>query len=122
MERIETVLLATFAPTHLEIHNESHMHSAGQESHFKVVVVSESFEGKPSFFRRCAILFLTRLILNPFRKPLLERHRAINDALASEFAAGLHALSIGKATTPSQWTGQVFSSPACLGGSKHDKK
>ena len=68
MERIETVLHATFAPTHLEVHNESHMHSAGQESHFKVVVVSDAFEGIPTFFRRCAIWRLTRFKLNHIRK------------------------------------------------------
>ena len=33
-----------FAPLHLEVTNESHMHSvpAGSETHFKVIVVSES--------------------------------------------------------------------------------
>ena len=65
MERIETVLHATFAPTHLEVHNESHMHSAGKESHFKVVVVSGAFEGIPSFFRRCTIWCLTLTRFKP---------------------------------------------------------
>ncbi|MCM2319906.1 MAG: BolA family transcriptional regulator, partial [Pseudomonas sp.] len=37
--------LASLEPQHLEILNESHMHSRGQESHFKAVVVSPLFAG-----------------------------------------------------------------------------
>jgi len=47
-------------------------HSRAGETHFKVVVVSASFEGM---------------------KPL-ERHRAVNEALAEELGSGVHALSI----------------------------
>ena len=44
---IESKILAAFSPMHFEIHNESYKHNvpAGSESHFKVVVVSNSFEG-----------------------------------------------------------------------------
>lgn len=37
------------APTHLEIINESFMHNVppGSETHFKVLVVSEAFDGLP---------------------------------------------------------------------------
>ena len=89
-----------FAPAHLEVINESHMHSVpkNSETHFKVVVVSEGFAGKS----------------------LVARHRAVNDALAAELAAGVHALSI-QAPTPEQWVargGAVPASPRCLGGSK----
>ncbi len=31
---------------HLNVINESHMHSRGEESHFKVIVVSEQFIGQ----------------------------------------------------------------------------
>ena len=36
-------------PVHLELRNESYMHNVpkGSETHFKVVVVSAQFEGKP---------------------------------------------------------------------------
>ncbi len=44
---IEAALRAKLAPTHLEVINESHMHSVpkGSETHFKVVVISPGFEG-----------------------------------------------------------------------------
>ena len=44
---IEEKLRAEIEPCHLEVINESHMHNApaGAESHFKVIVVSEKFEG-----------------------------------------------------------------------------
>ena len=88
-----------FAPTELQVINESHMHSGpATESHFKVVVVSESFEGLS----------------------LIKRHRAVNAAASEQLEAGLHALSI-TALTPSQWAsreGAVAPSPRCRGGSK----
>ncbi|MDX1506249.1 MAG: BolA/IbaG family iron-sulfur metabolism protein, partial [Spongiibacter sp.] len=38
---------AAFAPSHIELLNESHMHSvpANSETHFKLVLVSEHFRG-----------------------------------------------------------------------------
>ena len=48
--RMETLirdkLTKQFAPSHLEILNESYMHNVpkGSETHFKVVVVSNNFE------------------------------------------------------------------------------
>ena len=65
---------------------------------FKVVVVSEAFEGQP----------------------LLRRHQQVNVLLAEELKAGLHALSM-ETLTPAQWTargGEILASPPCLGGSK----
>ncbi|MBC7018174.1 BolA family protein, partial [Salmonella enterica] len=46
-ETVETKLRAQLTPAHLEVVNESHMHSVpkGSETHFKVVVVSDKFEG-----------------------------------------------------------------------------
>ena len=57
-------LTAAFAPTHLEVINESSNHNVkpGSESHFKVVVVSATFAGMPP----------------------LERHRAVNDAVSAD--------------------------------------
>ena len=99
---IRTKLSATFAPVELQVVNESHMHSVppNSETHFKVVVVGDAFEGKS----------------------LVMRHRAVNKALKDELAAGLHALSI-EALTPTQWAeraGAVMASPQCRGGSKAD--
>ncbi|GAK85288.1 cell division protein BolA [Vibrio ponticus] len=46
-ETIQTKLHQQLSPTHLEVINESYMHNVppGSESHFKVIVVSEQFEG-----------------------------------------------------------------------------
>ena len=98
--QIEDNLRAQFTPLHLEVANESHMHNVpeGSESHFRVVVVSETFDGKP----------------------LVQRHRAINQALASELQGQVHALAL-HTMTPEDWFnkgGSVPRSPECLGGSK----
>ncbi|MDP4918198.1 MAG: BolA family transcriptional regulator, partial [Haliea sp.] len=47
-EHIEKQLIAALAPAHLEVVNESHMHSVppNSETHFRVVVASEAFAGK----------------------------------------------------------------------------
>jgi BolA protein len=99
-QQIESKLDNQFAPLHLEVANESHMHSVppGSESHFRVVLVSEQFEGRP----------------------LVQRHRAVNAALAEELAGGVHALAL-HTMTPEEWFakgGQAPESPPCLGGSK----
>ncbi len=94
---IEQKLLAAFEPSRLEVINESHMHKGppGRESHFKVVVVGDAFDG-----------------LNA-----VKRHRAVNKALVVELEAGLHALSI-HAWTVAQWEergGVIPDSPLCGG-------
>ena len=45
-QQIEQKLREQFAPLHLEVSNESHMHNVpeGSESHFRVVLVSAQFE------------------------------------------------------------------------------
>ena len=98
--QIEEKLQAQFAPLHLEVNNESHMHDApeGSESHFRVVLVSERFSGKP----------------------LLQRHRAVNAALNAELNGGIHALAL-HTMTPEEWFakgGSTPASPPCLGGGK----
>nr|XP_034830203.1 DNA-binding transcriptional regulator BolA isoform X1 [Maniola hyperantus] len=83
---------------HMEVINESYMHNVpkGAETHFKVVVVSDQFDGLP----------------------LIKRHRMVNDVLKEELQNGVHALSI-VAKTPQQWETSdkiVESSPNCRGG------
>jgi BolA protein len=99
-ELIRTKLSSVLEPIHLDIENESRMHSVapGSETHFKVLVVSQAFAG-----------------LSP-----VERHRRVNDLLREEFAAGLHALTL-RTLTPDEWARMEdasFRSPPCLGGSK----
>jgi len=101
-QSIQTKISAALAPSHLEVLNESHMHSVppGSESHFRVVVVSDRFEGLP----------------------LVRRHQTVNGILEREFQDGLHALSM-QTLTEAEWrdrSGQTRASPACHGGSKAD--
>ncbi|XP_067933882.1 DNA-binding transcriptional regulator BolA-like [Watersipora subatra] len=86
-------------PEHLDVINESHMHNVpkGTESHFKVIIVSEQFQGKP----------------------LIQRHKLVHSVLHEELDTGaIHALGI-QAKTPEQWakSQQVPESPKCMGGS-----
>lgn len=98
-ERVELKLRAALTPTHLEVINESHQHSAGPgaESHFKVIVVSPLFEGKN----------------------LIDQHRLVNAALAEELKLAIHALTL-KTVAPSKWQTSAanYESPSCRGGSK----
>ncbi len=98
--RIEVTLNEALTPLHLEVVDESHMHSVppGAESHFRVTIASETF----------------------LDTTLIARHRLVNTLLAAEFQSGLHALAI-HAWTPEQWFakgGVAPTSPPCLGGSK----
>ena len=99
--RIEFLLSQALVLDHLEVLNESGQHNvpAGSESHFKVVLVAAQFAT------------VSRIA----------RHRQINQLLAAELAAGVHALSI-HAYSPSEWQarfGDVPMSPPCLGGGQH---
>ncbi len=89
-ESIREKLTRAFAPLSLVVENESAKHAghAGArdhlgrntgETHFRVVVVSEAFQGKAA----------------------IERHRQINEALKDELAGPVHALAI-KALTPAE--------------------
>lgn len=98
--RIIRALTNGLSPLHLEVIDESHLHSVpkGSESHFKLVVVSETFANE---------------------RPL-SRHRRVNALLREEFQTGLHALAI-HTWTPEEWFeqgGLVPDSPLCEGGSK----
>ena len=94
---IHDKLVDAFAPTVLEVIDESHGHSGNRkETHFKVVVVSDSFDGTP----------------------LIKRHRRVNETLSDELAGSVHALSIF-AYTQTQWAargGDIPVSPPCRGG------
>lgn len=90
-------LLAEFAPHFLHVENESYMHSSGRgaDSHFKVVVVSDKFDG----LRKVA------------------RHRLIYGLFEQELANGIHALAL-HTYTQEEWIAlnETFpASPNCLG-------
>ena len=77
-ETIRRKLTEAFAPTRLEVENESHRHAghAGSpgtgDSHFRVVIVSAAFAG------------IGRV----------ERQRQVYAALAEELAGPVHALAL----------------------------
>ena len=96
-ERIRNQLATFLSPAHLEVLDESHMHSRGKETHFRVLVVSDKFVG------------LTRI----------QRARLVQDALKSLFQEGLHALTQAQ-LTPEEWqAGQKgIDSPLCSSKNK----
>lgn len=93
---------SNFQPEYYELVNESHSHSvpANSETHFKLVLVSQSFEG------------LSRV----------DRQRKVQELFAEERSWGLHALTM-RIMTPQEWDliKDTFemASPACRGGSKN---
>lgn len=99
-QRIQDTLAHDLTPLHLELLDETTQHNvpADSESHFKLLVVSDRFDGLQ----------------------LVARHRLINSLVSIEFASGLHALAI-HAWTPEEWFlkgGQAPDSPPCLGDAK----
>jgi len=93
---IENALQATLQPVHLQVLDESHMHSRGQETHYKAVVVSEQFAG-----------------LNA-----VKRHQKVYAAMG-ELMQQVHALAV-HTYTPEEWVqqGTAPASPVCAGGHK----
>jgi BolA protein len=86
--------LADLQPEHLEVLDESHMHSRGLETHYKAVIVSPLFAG-----------------LNA-----VKRHQKVY-ATVGELMGQIHALAL-HTYTPQEWAeqGAAPASPACRGG------
>lgn len=87
-----------FSPTHFELDNESYKHNVpkGSESHFKAVIVSDSFSDMPR----------------------LRRHQAAYAVAAEELADSVHALAL-HTFTPAEWQARqqkAQPSPNCKGG------
>ncbi|MBY0369159.1 BolA family transcriptional regulator [bacterium] len=99
-QRIDGKIRSVFAPQVCELINESRNHGVppGSETHFKLLVVSKTFEGKT----------------------LVDRHRLIYGLLEPEMKGGVHALAL-QAYTPDEWLAYQTNrkSPPCLGGSKN---
>ena len=97
-ERIQQAVQA-LQPMHVEVLDESHMHSRGRETHYKAVIVSERFRD-----------------LSPVR-----RHQAVYTALG-DLMPQFHALAL-HTYTPDEWASQgtAPASPTCRGGSRHDR-
>lgn len=86
--------LKQLSPVHLDVVNESSGHGGyfpGKESHFKVTVVSEVFQGLR----------------------LVQRHQKVYALAGDLLSPGkIHALAI-HAYVPTEWTGQAPNSPEC---------
>lgn len=96
-QRIEQKLQA-LAPQWLQVENESHMHHvpADSETHFRVVMVSASFEGQR----------------------LIDRQRRVHTLLQDELATDVHALGL-RLFTPEEWQTRqhdILPTPNCRGG------
>jgi BolA protein len=78
LQRIRDTLARSLAPERLEVVDESARHAGhigavpGKTTHVRVLVVAEAFRGRPR----------------------VARHRMVNELLAPEMDAGLHALAI----------------------------
>ena len=82
---IRARLIAVFAPTELEVIDESHKHAGHPgardgRGHFRVKIISPLFAG---------------------RKPI-ERHRMVYAALSSMMQTDIHALSVHAAATETE--------------------
>ena len=77
-DNITQKLQRAFSPESLDVIDESHLHEGhsghrpGGETHFRLYIVSDAFDGKSR----------------------IDRHRMINALLAPELAGGIHALAI----------------------------
>jgi BolA protein len=84
--RLEAILSRAFAPSLLRVADDSARHAGhagarpGGETHYSVLLVSEAFRGQSR----------------------VARHRLVHDALAAEFAGGLHALALTLRTPEEQ--------------------
>lgn len=98
LEKIKTAL-AALEPQELQVEDESHMHSRGKETHFKVVLVTDAFDGA--------------------RK--LQRHQKVYATLGA-LMEDIYALTLHTFTS-SEWKAEqtVRNSPQCMGGSLHGR-
>jgi BolA protein len=80
-------LTEAFHPENLKVVDESHYHEGhaghreGGQTHFRVYIIADAFQGKSR----------------------IERHRMINAVLAAELSGGVHALAI-QAAAPGEDT------------------
>jgi len=94
---ITSALQAAFHPSLLRVENESHRHNVPRDSetHFKVTLVTASFEGERS----------------------VRRHQSVYAVLAEWLEGPVHALAL-HTYTPDEWEsiGVAPDSPDCRGG------
>jgi BolA protein len=97
--KIEQLLTDALSPEFLQVDNESGQHNVapGSESHFRVVIVTDQFQGQR----------------------LIQRHQWVNRVLADVLSYDIHALAL-HTYTDAEWKlkqDKLPVSPDCLGGS-----
>lgn len=95
VEQIMIGKLAELKPLELQLLNESHMHAGpATDSHFKLVMVSDAFDGKRA----------------------VARHQMVYALLAEELKSPVHALAL-HLYSPQEWAANqsVPASPNCQG-------
>ncbi len=97
-EIIEQRLQDGLSPLHLDVENESSQHNVpvDSETHFRILVVSDAFEGRRQ----------------------VQCHQAVYGLLNDLIGKPVHALAL-HTYGPSEWdqASKALSSPACMGGS-----
>ena len=100
---LRNALMKSLDPSVLDLENESHGHNVpkNSETHFRLVVVSQMFEG------------LSRV----------KRHQLVYKVAHEALEKGVHALAM-QCFTESEWAEdpQCFRSPPCRGGMKKDNR
>lgn len=101
-QELRSRLQAAFAPQWLEVDNESHMHSVPRdaETHFRIVLVSDAFQGMRA----------------------VARHQRVYGELTDLLAGPVHALAM-HLYDEAEWAQRQApapASPSCRGGSKAD--
>jgi len=93
-KQIEEKINIHFQPSYMEVENESHRHAseAGDESHFRVIIVSNIFNGLS----------------------LVKRHQEVYSVLKEEMEKPIHALVL-HTYDPIEWSKmqKVPASPPC---------
>lgn len=96
-DRIIEAIKQDLCPAYLDVVNESGSHNVppGSETHFKIVLVTDKFDG------------VSRV----------KRHQMVYSVLSVELESGIHALAMHLHTS-NEWESmsQVHASPNCLGG------
>lgn len=99
-DNIKAALLAAFMPSFFNIEDESQFHHKGEQTHYKVVLVSDAFEGLPAVKRHQLV------------------YSALGDLMQQFHALVLHTYS------PNEWRSNtldtIAASPVCHGGGLHD--
>lgn len=100
---VQNRLMEGLSPVYLVVENESHMHSVPEnsETHFRIVVVADAFEGRRQ----------------------VQCHQAVYGLLNDMIGKPIHALAL-HTYGPDEWDSTTSAplSPPCMGGSAADNK